>query len=132
MLLFGFFMGLRIIFGAKIIFRIVLIWFFFFFLGSSYILVILETSILLAVVELGNIFRRGQGKHNKFLMYKKWIKNFFFFFFFEEETKKILISQINFNLKRLFLSSFMALKSLIIDAKLNWCKQHERSFLHQL
>ena len=131
MLLFGFFMGLRIIFGAKIIFRIVLIWFFF-FLGSSYILVILETSILLEVVELGNIFRGGQGKHNKFLMYKKWIKNFFFFFFFEEETKKILISQINFNLKRLFLSSFMALKSLIIDAKLNWCKQHERSFLHQL
>ena len=82
MLLFGFFMGLRIIFGAKIIFRIVLIWlFFFFFFGRSYILVILETSILLAVVELGNIFRRGQGKHNKFLMYKKWIKKFFFFFF---------------------------------------------------
>ena len=67
-------MGLRIIFGAKIIFRIVLIWFLF-SPGSSYIFVILETSILLALVELGNIFPRGgQGKHNKVLMYKKITK----------------------------------------------------------
>ena len=63
-------MGLRIIFEAKIIFRIVLIWFLF-SPGSSYILVILETSILLALVELGNIFVRGEVKHNKVLMYKK-------------------------------------------------------------
>ena len=65
------------------------------------------------------VFLKGSSKHNKILMYKKIIK------------KKILISQINFNLTRMFLHYLMALKSLVIDAKLNWCKQHEMSFLLQ-